>query len=137
MGDMEPLRVISEDGREWGKVPDEALIVVDQETKDIRLQYEELDTVSPDSVGYESWEDNCLRKFSEFLGISTTRYENEIMVLVQKMVSQQLRDQKKGNLTETKCARELRKLECTINYNGQSQNRGGGKDRGGLMLKLK
>ena len=118
MGDMEPLRVISENGREWGEVPDGALIAVDQETKDIGIQYEELDTVSPDSVGYERWEDNCLGKFSEFLGISTARYENEIMVLVRKMVSQQLRDQKKGNITETKYARELRKLECTINYNG-------------------
>ena len=88
-------------------------------------------------ISKESWEDNCLGKFIKFLGISTTGYENEIMVLVRKMVSQQLRDQKKGNLTETKCARELRKLECTINYDGQSHNRCGDRDRWGLMLKLK
>ena len=91
----------------------------------------------PDYVGYESWEDSCLGKFSEFLGISTVGYENEILVLVRKMVSHQRRDKRKGNVIETKCARELRKLECTINYNEQSQNRGGGIDKGGLMLKLK
>ena len=88
VGDMEPLRVISEDGREWGEVLDRELIAVDQETRDVGLQNEELDTVSPDDVGYESWEDNCLGKFSEFLGISTAGYENEILGLVQKMVSQ-------------------------------------------------
>ena len=71
-------------------------------------------------MGYESWEDSFLGKFSEFFGISTTGYEIEILGLVRKMVSQQQRDQRKGKLTETKCARELRKLECTINYNGQS-----------------
>ena len=71
-------------------------------------------------MGYKSWEDNCLGKCSEFFGISTTEYEIEILGLVRKMVSQQQRDQRKGTLTETKCARELRKLECTINYNGQS-----------------
>ena len=87
MGDMEPLRVILEDGREWGEVPDRELIAVDQETRDVRLQNEELDTVSPDDVGYESWEDNCLGKFSEFLGISMAGYENEILGLVRKMVS--------------------------------------------------
>ena len=86
--------------------------------------------MSPNDVGYESWEDSCLGKFSEFLGISMTGYGNEILGFVRKVVSQQLRDQRKGKLTETKCARELRKLECTINYNGQSQNIGGGRDRG-------
>ena len=86
VGDMEPLRVISKDGREWGEVLDEEPIAIDQETRDVGLQYE-LDTVSPDGVGYESWEDNCLGKFSEFLGISTAGYENEILVLVRKMLS--------------------------------------------------
>ena len=88
-------------------------------------------------MGYESWEDSYLGKFSEFLGISMAGYEIEILGLVQKMVSQQQRVQRKGKLTETKYARELRKLECTINYNGQSQNRDGGRDRGSLLLKLK
>ena len=43
--------------------------------------------VFPDCSGYENWEDSCLVKFSEFLGVSTVGYENEIMGLMQKMVN--------------------------------------------------
>ena len=52
------------------------------------------------------------------------------------MVSQQPRDKRKGNPTESRCERELRKLECTINYNGKGQNREG-RDKGNFLLKLK
>ena len=34
------------------------------------------------------------------------------------------------------CVRELRKLECSVSYGGQSNRRGGGRDRGNLLLKL-
>ena len=65
-------------------------------------------------------------------------YENEILGLMRNMVNQQPRDKSKGIFPETKCERELRKLECTINYDGQNSNRGGGgRDRGNLLLKLK
>ena len=37
----------------------------------------------------------------------------------------------------SKCERELRKLESTINYNGKNINKGGGRDRGNLLLKIK
>ena len=79
MEDMEPLRVISKDGREWGEATAGELIVVDQENIEVRLQN---DTASPNGVGYESWEDSCLGKFSEFLGIFTTGYKIEILGLV-------------------------------------------------------
>ena len=51
-------------------------------------------------------------------------YENKILDLLQKMVSQQPRAKRKRNPAETKFNKELRKLECSINYNGQSSNRG-------------
>ena len=35
----------------------------------------------------------------------------------------------------SRCARELRKLECSVNYGGQSNRRGGGRDKGDLLLK--
>ena len=44
---------------------------------------------------------------------------------MRKMESQQQGDKRKGYPTETRCERELRKLECTINYSGKDQNRGG------------
>ena len=79
MEDMEPLRVISEDGREWGEATAGKLIAVDQENSEVGLQN---DTASRDGVGYKSWEDSCLGKFSEFLSISTVGYEIEILGLV-------------------------------------------------------
>ena len=63
-------------------------------------------------------------------------FEEEILELMRKMVSQQPRDKRKGNPTESRCERELRKLECTINYNGKGQNRGG-RGRENFLLKLK
>ena len=63
-----PLRVISEDGREWGETTARELMGVDQENNVVAIQY---DTVSIDGMRYENWEDSCLGKFSEFLGIST------------------------------------------------------------------
>ena len=55
---------------------------------------------------------------------------------MRKMNTRQKGDNRKGDPAETRCERELRKLECTINYNGKGQNRGG-RDRGDLLLKLK
>ena len=87
-------------------------------------------------LGYKNWEDNCLIKFSEFLGVPTMGFENEILELMRKMVPHQPKEQRKGNMTESKRERELRKLECTINYNEKGHNREG-RDSGNLFLKLK
>ena len=76
-----------------------------------------------------------LIKFSEFLSVPTMGFEKEILELMRKMVLQP-KEQRKGNVTESKCKRELRKLECTINYNEKDHNREG-RDRGNLLLKLK
>ena len=114
LGEMEPLRVVSADGKEWGKAI----------------------TVVPREGGYDKWEDSCLIKFSEFLGVTTAGFEEEILELMRKMNTRQKGDNRKGDPAETRCERELRKLECTINYNGKGQNRGG-RDRGDLLLKLK
>ena len=57
----------------------------------------------------------------------------EILELLRKMVSQQLGNKRKGHPTESRCERELRKLECTINYSGKGQNRGG-RYKGNILL---
>ena len=112
--EVESLRVVSIDGKEWGEVQVDALTEVDQEAMVFGQQCE----------GYESWEDRCLVKFNVFSSVSTMGYENKILDLLQKMVSQQPRAKRKGNSTKTKCKKKLRKFECSINYNGQSSNRG-------------
>ena len=131
LGDMEPLRVVSVDGREWGKGTDSAL------TEDVQESVKEEPAKNrPECMGYNNSEDSCLFKFSEFLGVTTVGFEEEILKLIRKLEAQQEGDKRKGYPTETRCERELRKLECTINYSGKSQNRGG-RDRGDFLLKLK
>ena len=86
---------------------------------------------------YENRKDSCLEKFSDFLGFPTKGFENEIMELMRKLGVRQQLVKKKGIVTVSKCERELRKLESSINYNVKDKNKGGGGDMGNLLLKLK
>ena len=136
MGDIEPLRVVSADGIEWGEKTSEALTDADLEIEGRGNLSEEGPKTRSECLGYDNWEDNFLIKFSEFLGIPTVGYDEEILELLRKMVSQQPGNKRKGHSTESRIERELRKLECTINYSGKGQNKGG-RDRGNFLLKLK
>ena len=86
---------------------------------------------------YGSWESSCLVKFSEFLGFPTKSFEKEILNLLGKLVASHKRCKEKGSQSVSKSERELRRLRSTINYNGNKINKGGGRDRGNLLLKLK
>ena len=136
LGDLAPLRVVTADGLEWGenisKEFSDAILV----TENCGDGGKEVAKTSEESLGYEKWEDSCLIKFSEFLGIPTVGFDAEILDLLRKMVSQQPGNKRKGNPAESRSEMELKKLECTINYNGKDQNRGG-RDRGNFLLKLK
>ena len=136
LGDLAPLRVVTADGLEWGenisKEFSDAILV----TENCGDGGKEVAKTREESLGYEKWEDSCLIKFSEFLGIPTVGFDAEILDLLRKMVSQQSGNKRKGNPAESRSERELKKLECTINYNGKDQNRGG-RDRGNFLLKLK
>ena len=136
LGETEPLRVVMADGSEWGKV----LTVVSMEgglSAEGPGPLSEEPTVEKSVFkGYNSWEDSCLIKFSEFLGVKTVGFEEEILELLRKMEFRQHGIERKGDPAVTRCERELRKLECTINYNGKGLIRGG-RDRGDFLLKLK
>ena len=136
MGDLEPLRVVSCDGREWGKATNNDVMVIGQDPGGPGYLKGEPASGQPECTGYNNWEDSCLFKFSEYLGVTTTGFEEEILKLMRKIESQQVVDKRKGLVSETRCERELRKLECTINYSGKNQNRSG-RDRGNFLLKLK
>ena len=136
LGETEPLRVVFADGREWGNGLVEGPMEGEQIEVGIGSLREESPVVNLESKGYNAWEDSCLVKFSEFLGIKTAGFEEEIVELLRKMDARQHGDNSKGDKAETRCERELRKLECTINYNGRGQIRGG-RDRGNFLLKLK
>ena len=136
LGGTEPLRVVMADGSEWGK----GLTVVPMEgglsAEGPGPLSEEPTVEEPEFRGYNSWEDSCLIKFSEFLGVKTVGFEEEILELLRKMEFRQHGIERKGDPAVTRCERELRKLECTINYNGKGLIRGG-RDMGDFLLKLK
>ena len=59
-----------------------------------------------------------LVKFNEFLGFSTVGFEPQIIDLMRQMLNNQKKGPKLGQTPMSKCERELKKLECTINYGG-------------------
>ena len=60
MGDIEPLRVVSADGIEWGEKTSEDLTDAILETEGCGDGREEDPKTRSECVGYENWEDNCL-----------------------------------------------------------------------------
>ena len=62
-------------------------------------------------------------------------FESEILGLLSKIVARQNQVVNKGAISKSRCERELKKLVCTVNYEGRSQIKGENKERGSLMLK--
>ena len=133
--DLEPLRMVAVDGREWGLELSNALEEIEEGPGGEGQQGEDLASGETEASGYEKWEDSCLIKFSEFLGFSTEGFENEILGLLSKIVARQNQGENKGTIIKSRCERELKKLVCTINYDGKSQIKGGDKERGSIMLR--
>ena len=77
-----------------------------------------------------------LVKFNEFLGFSTVGFEPQIIDLMRQMLDNQNKGLKMGQTSVSRCERELKKLECTINYGGQRSGKSAIKDRGNLLLNL-
>ena len=86
--------------------------------------------------GYENWEDSILVKFNEFLGFATEGFERQIVELMRQMVKTQNKGPRLGQTPASRCERELKKLECTINYGGQRSGKSANRDRGNFLLKL-
>ena len=135
--DLEPHRVVAADGREWGLECSRAIIDIGEELGEVGQRKAEAQNESSETWTYESWESRFLAKFSDFLGFPTKGFEMEILDLLRNLVASQKIGKEKGNLTVSKSERELRRLRSTINYNGNKTNKGGGRDRGNLLLKLK
>ena len=125
-----PLCIVEADDKDW-----------DLNSKEIRPDLEkeygsEL-CMTNSGKGNEAWEESCLVKFSEFLGFSVKGQKEEILSLMRRLSSSK-RNQSgvKGQMVSTRSERELKKLECSINYKGLNNGRGPNRDRGELLLKL-
>ncbi|KAL6323372.1 hypothetical protein AAG906_038643 [Vitis piasezkii] len=66
----------------------------------------------------ESWEESELAKFSKFLGFSTEGLEKEILEFMIKIRKRREKVHSKNLLEKSKFERELKRLECSINYEG-------------------
>ena len=79
------------------------------------------------------WEESSLAKFSQFLGFSTQGLEKDILNFLAKIRKRREKIYSKGILEKTKFERELKRLECSINYEGGSSKKGQAQDQGGQL----
>ena len=73
------------------------------------------------SESAEEWKSCCLAQFSDFLGMSTTSFEKEILALLKKWkLRKEQKDQwsrsKRIKVESSRFERELGRLECSINF---------------------
>ena len=126
-----PLRVILVDGREAevSGLSSKAQGAVEEMIEDVSERAIQEVVEERDEAGDPSWYSSCLAKFSCCLGMPTERFEWEILILLKRMKERKdqegkLDGRKRKKLESSKFERELRTLECTVNYFG------GGKEGG-------
>ena len=83
-----------------------------------------------------SCEESDLARFNNFLGFSTERLEKEIMDFLGKIRKRREKIHNKSLLEKSKFERELRRLECSINYEGGKRQVGGRQGRGCQILEV-
>ena len=71
--------MVAADGSEWGMELSGTLVEVEEGPGEDKQWTEGDHSLSSKGSVYEKWEDNCLVKFSEFLGFSTVGFEKEIL----------------------------------------------------------
>ena len=81
-----------------------------------------------------SWEESNLARFSKFLGVSTERLEKDILEFLVKIKKRRERVHSKTLLEKSKFERELKRLECSINYEGGRKQKGTMQGRGCQIL---
>ncbi|RVX09648.1 hypothetical protein CK203_012373 [Vitis vinifera] len=71
-----------------------------------------------------NWEESGLARFSKFLGFSTEGLEKEILNFLTKIRKRKEKIHSKELLEKSKFERELKRLECSINYEGGLKQKG-------------
>ncbi|RVW23504.1 hypothetical protein CK203_090732 [Vitis vinifera] len=125
VGYQAPLRAVLTDGSPWetGTGGEKNMGIRSKVSEDLE---EEEDQGS-------SWDDSSLAKFSKTLGFSIVGVEGEILKLLLRLKSRRDQDKKKGISGMTKFDREVKKLEWSINYEGESRKKGSDR-RNGIEL---
>ena len=77
-----------------------------------------------------NWEESNLFRFSQFLGFSTEGLEVEILTFLDKIRKRKEKIIGKGLLEASRFERELKRLECSVNYEREAKKKGPMKGRG-------
>ena len=104
-----PWCMVDTNGKEGGTLTEGSLMEVVVRTENFPAGLEKR---------YESWEESCMVKFSEYLGFPTKGHEWEILSLLRSLAVKQNQMRPKGQQVVSRCERELKKLECTMKYKG-------------------
>ena len=78
----------------------------------------------------EKWEESSLAKFSQFLGFLTEGLEKEILNFLIKIRKRREKIHSKELLEKSKFERELKRLECSVNYEGGNKQKGSAQGKG-------
>ena len=104
-----PWCMVDMNGKEGGTLTEGSLMEVEVRTENFPVDLEER---------YETWEESCMVKFSEYLGFLTKGHEWEILSLLRSLTVKPNQMRPKGQQVVSRCERELKKLECTLKYKG-------------------
>ena len=80
------------------------------------------------------WEEGSLAKFSQFLGFSTEGLEKEILSFLIKIRKRREKIHSKELLEKTKFERELKRLECSVNYEGGTKQKVPSQGKGDQLI---
>ena len=83
-----------------------------------------------------SWEESDLARFSKFLGFSTEGLEKDILEFLVKIRKRRERVHNKVLLEKSRFERELKRLECSINYEGGKKKKCAVQGRGCQIMEV-
>ena len=95
-----PWCMVSTNGKEGGTLTEGSLMEVEVRTENFLVDLEER---------YESWEESCMVKFSEYLGFPTKGHEWEILSLLRSLTVKQNQMRPKGQQVVSRYEWELKK----------------------------
>ena len=81
-----------------------------------------------------NWEESSLANFNQFLGFSTKGLEKDILSFLVKIRKRREMIHSKGLLEKSKFERELKRLECSINYEGEGKKKCPLQGKGGMSV---
>ena len=83
-----------------------------------------------------SWEESDLARYNKFLGFSTEGLEKDILEVLLKIRKRRERVHSKTLLEKLRFERELKRLECSINYEGGKKKKCAVQGRGCQIMEV-